>query len=96
VPTGKPPNKFALNEQYGDRAYAKRVIDETSIYWQKLVAGETKVDEKVISLVNGTLNNAHSIGQDKVHEIVDANEAHHKRAAHVDASVHQLAYVHEQ
>jgi nucleosome-remodeling factor subunit len=96
VPTGKPPNKFALNEQFADRAYAQRVIDETRKYWEKLASGETKVDEKVCSIANTTLNNRGTIKKDEAEKIVEANEQHQKEPAKLDATVHQVAYVRDQ
>ncbi|CAF1577336.1 unnamed protein product [Adineta ricciae] len=93
VPTGKPPNQFALNEQYGDRAYANRVIDETRKYWEKLASGETKVEEKVCAIANTTLNNRGTISKDDAEKIVEADEKHQKEPAKLDASIHQLSYV---
>ncbi|CAF1336175.1 unnamed protein product [Rotaria magnacalcarata] len=96
VPTGKPPNKFALDEKYGDRAYAKRVINETRTYWEKLASGETKVEEKVFSVANTTLNNHVTMKKDDAEKIVEADEKYHKEPAQVDSSVHQLAYVRDE
>jgi len=96
VPTGKPPNKFALNDQYADREYAQRVIDETQKYWAKLANGETKVEEKVCSIVNTTLNNAGTITKEDGEKIVEANEKHEKEPAKLDPSVHNLAYVQDE
>ncbi|CAF0717881.1 unnamed protein product [Adineta steineri] len=93
VPTGKPPNKFALNEQFADRAYAQRVIDETRKYWEKLASGETKVDEKVCSITNTTLNNRGTIKNEDAEKIIEADEKHHKEPAKLDTNVHQLSYV---
>jgi inorganic pyrophosphatase len=93
VPTGKPPNKFALNEQFADREYAQRVIAETRKYWEKLASGETKVDEKVCSIANTTLNNRGTIKKEDAEKIVEADEKHQSEPAKLDASVHQLAYV---
>ncbi|CAF3596677.1 unnamed protein product [Rotaria sordida] len=96
VPTGKPPNKFALNEKYGDRAYAQHVIGETRKYWEKLASGETKVDQKVCSIVNTTLNNRGTIKKEDAEKIVEADEKHQKEPAKLDSSVHQLAYVQDE
>jgi len=93
VPTGKPPNKFAMDEKYGDREFAKRVIGETRKYWEKLAAGETKVEEKVCSIANTTLNNRGTIKKGDADKIVEENEKHHAEAAKLDSSVHQLFYV---
>lgn len=93
IPAGKPQNKFALNEQYGNRQYAQRIINETRKYWEKLVNGETKVDEKDCSIVNTTLNNRSTIKKEDANHIVEADEKHHKEAAEVDPSVHHVAYV---
>ncbi|CAF0934041.1 unnamed protein product [Didymodactylos carnosus] len=92
VPTGKPPNVFALNEQFADKKYAMRVIEETRKYWEKLASGETKVPEKVCSIANTTLKNAGTVGKDEAEKIVNENEEH-KQPAKVDVSVHDLAYV---
>ena len=96
VPTGKPPNKFALNEQYGNREYAQRVIDETRKYWEKLASGETKVDEKVCSIANTTLNNKGTIRKQDAEQIVQAEEKHQKEPAKLDSSVHVLSYVRDE
>jgi inorganic pyrophosphatase len=93
VPTGKPPNRFALNEQFADRAYALRVINETRKYWEKLASGETKVDEKVCSITNTTLNNRGTIKKEDAEKIVEADEKHQNEPAKLDSTVHQLAYV---
>lgn len=96
VPTGKPPNKFALNEQYENRQYAQNVIDETRKYWGKLASGETKVDEKVCSIANTTLNNRSTIKREDADKIFEANEQHVKEQAKLDSSVHHVAYVQHQ
>lgn len=96
VPTGKPPNKFALNEQYANREYAQRVINETRKYWEKLASGETKVEEKVCSIVNTTLNNSGTIKKEDAEKIVEADEKHQKEPAKLDSTVQELAYVKDQ
>ncbi len=93
VPTGKPPNKFALNEQYADRQYAQRVINETRKYWEKLASGETKVEEKVCSIANTTLKNRGTISKEDAEKIVEADEKYQKEPAKLDSSVHLLSYV---
>lgn len=93
VPTGKPPNKFALNEKYGDRQYAQRVIEETRKYWEKLASGETKVEAKVCSIANTTLNNRGTINKEQADEIVQGDEQYNETPASLDSSVHLLAYV---
>eukprot|EP00455_Lapot_gusevi_P039927 TRINITY_DN4494_c0_g1_i1.p1 TRINITY_DN4494_c0_g1~~TRINITY_DN4494_c0_g1_i1.p1 ORF type:complete len:264 (-),score=47.93 TRINITY_DN4494_c0_g1_i1:135-926(-) len=40
IPDGKPPNQFALNEQFMNQAYACDVIEETHQSWKKLVSGQ--------------------------------------------------------
>jgi len=92
VPTGKPPNRFALYDQYGDRLYAQRVINETQKYWEKLANGETKVEEKVCSIANTTLQNRGTITKEDAEKIVEADEKH-QQPAKLDSSVHQLAYI---
>lgn len=93
VPTGKPPNKFALNEQYANRQYAQHVINETRKYWEKLAIGETKVEEKVCSIANTTLNNRGTISKDVAEKILDGDQPYEKEPAKLDTSVHHLAYV---
>jgi inorganic pyrophosphatase len=92
VPTGKPPNKFALDERYENREYAKGVINETQKYWEKLVNGETKIEEKACSLANTTLKNRGTITKDDADKIVEADEKY-QEPAKLDITVHQLAYV---
>ena len=85
-----------MDEQYGDRAFARRVIEETRKYWEKLASGETKVDAKVCSIVNTSLNNRGTISKEESEKIVEENEKHHKEPAKLDETVHQLAYVRDQ
>lgn len=40
IPDGKPPNKFALNEQFMDKAYTLKVIEECHHAWELLLSGE--------------------------------------------------------
>jgi inorganic pyrophosphatase len=96
VPTGKPPNKFALNEEFANREYAQRVINETRKYWEKLASGETKVDEKVCSIVNTTLKNRGTITKSEAEKIVESDEQYQEEPAKLDSTVHQLAYVKDQ
>lgn len=95
IPTGKPANKFAMDEKYGNRQFAKNVVEETSNYWQKLSRGEAKIDEKSISIVNGSLNNGKTLSNEDAEKVVDADEKHNEQAATVDSSVHQLVYVND-
>nr|CDS27386.1 inorganic pyrophosphatase [Hymenolepis microstoma] len=37
VPTGKPKNTFAFNEEYKDKAFALKIIEETHEQWKSLV-----------------------------------------------------------
>jgi hypothetical protein len=82
-----------MDEKYANRQYAERVIDETRQYWQKLVDGQTKVDDKVVSIANATLKNAATVNQDDVNVLVESSETYTERPADIDASVHQLVYV---
>jgi len=96
VPTGKPPNKFALNEQYADRDYAQRVINETRKYWEKLATGETKVEEKVCSVANTTLNNRGTISKEDADKIVEADEKYNEQPAKLNSTIHELSYVRDE
>jgi hypothetical protein len=69
------------------------VIEETRKYWEKLASGETKVDEKVCSIANTTLNNRGTIKKEDAEKIVEADEKYQKEPAKLDPSVHDLAYV---
>jgi len=40
IPDGKPPNVFALDEQFMDKKYAQEVIDECHHFWEQLISGE--------------------------------------------------------
>ena len=82
-----------MDEKYGNRQFAHRVIDETRGYWQKLSTGQSKADEKVISLVNATLNNGSTLAQADAEKILEADEKHVANPAAIDASVHQLFYI---
>ena len=82
-----------MNEQYGDRVFAKRVIEETRKYWEKLASGETKVEEKICSIVNTSLKNRGTIKKEEAERIVEENERHQPEAAKLDSSIHQLSYV---
>ncbi|CAF1324888.1 unnamed protein product [Rotaria sordida] len=96
VPTGKPPNKFALDGKYANREYALRVIHETRKYWEKLAIGETKVDEKVCSIANTTLNNRGTITKEDADQIVEANEKYQKEPVKLDLSIHNVSYVQDE
>ena len=85
-----------MNEQFANRAYALRVIDETRKYWEKLATGETKVDQKVCSIANTTLNNRGTIQKDEAEKIVEENEPHQKEPAKLDTGVHLLSYVRDE
>jgi inorganic pyrophosphatase len=39
VPDGKPENKFGLNEEFMDKAYANKVIEECHVAWEELISG---------------------------------------------------------
>ncbi|CAF2041837.1 unnamed protein product [Rotaria magnacalcarata] len=93
VPTGKPPNKFALNEQYANREFAQRVINETQKYWENLTNGQTKVDDKDCSIANATLNNDRTIKKEDGDKLVEGDEKYHTEPARFDSSVHHVAYV---
>lgn len=41
VPTGKPENKFGLDEKCMDEVYTRQVIDETHHHWEELKAGNS-------------------------------------------------------
>ena len=85
-----------MNEQYANREYAQRVIDETRKYWEKLANGETKVEEKVCSIANTTLKNRGTIKKDEADKIVEADEKYQKEPAKIDSTVHQLSYVQDE
>lgn len=40
IPDGKPPNQFALDEKFMDKAYATKVIEECHHFWELLISGE--------------------------------------------------------
>jgi hypothetical protein len=40
IPDGKPPNKFAYNNELKDKAFAMHVIDETHEFWQQLISNK--------------------------------------------------------
>jgi hypothetical protein len=42
IPDGKPPNEFALGEQFMNRAYALGVVHETHRAWARLVKGNAE------------------------------------------------------
>lgn len=44
IPDGKPPNEFALGEQFMNRAYALGVVHETHRAWARLVKGNAEED----------------------------------------------------
>lgn len=45
TPDGKPQNKFGLDDQCMDKAYTMGVIEETSVFYQKLISGERENDK---------------------------------------------------
>ncbi|KAK4645125.1 hypothetical protein QC761_311040 [Podospora bellae-mahoneyi] len=54
VPNGYPPNEYALEGKFMDKAYALKVVKECSEAWRRLVHG--KVEKGGISLHNTTLS----------------------------------------
>ena len=40
IPDGKPPNVFALQERFMDKAYTMEIIKECHHAWEELVSGE--------------------------------------------------------
>jgi inorganic pyrophosphatase len=40
IPDGKPPNVFALDEKFMDKAYSMKVIEERHHFWELLISGE--------------------------------------------------------
>lgn len=40
TPTGKKPNKFGMNEEYQNKEFAEKIIEETHNFWEKLISGE--------------------------------------------------------
>ena len=45
TPDGKPQNKFGLDDKCMDKEYTMGVIEETSMFYQKLVSGERENDK---------------------------------------------------
>ena len=72
------------------------MINETRKYWEKLASGETKVEEKVCSVANTTLNNRGTMGKEDADKIVEADEKYQEQPAKLDVSVHSLAYVQDE
>ena len=42
MPDGKPPNKFAFNGEFKNRAFAMALVDQTYKQWERLVKKETE------------------------------------------------------
>jgi inorganic pyrophosphatase len=40
IPDGKPPNRFALDEQFMNKEYATEIINECHHAWDQLVSGD--------------------------------------------------------
>jgi inorganic pyrophosphatase len=57
IPDGKPPNVFGLDEQFMDKAYATKVIEECHHAWEELMSGqkerhmENHTDHEIVDLV---------------------------------------------
>jgi len=63
VPAGKPLNQFALNEEFQNSEYAKKVINETHGFWQQLIAGKA---EHKLDITNTTVDgSAQKISQEE-------------------------------
>lgn len=64
IPDGKPPNTFALGEQFMDKAYAVKIIEETHHAWELLITGqkdrevEASGDKAVVDLVRNLSRNS--------------------------------------
>ena len=54
IPDGKPANAFAFDGQVRDRAYAMKIVEETSEAWKRLIEG--KVEKGKISCVTRCQN----------------------------------------
>lgn len=95
VPSGKPTNKFANDGRFGNAQYAKRIIDETNHFWQQMISGETKVDEKIISKANTTLKNQSTIEKRDADKIVELNPIHQKELGSCHPDANALHYIQE-
>jgi len=73
VPDGKPINRFGFNDQYQDKAFADKVINQTHGFWKAAMDGNT---DKKLSWQNTTISgSAGFLSQDDAKKIVDAQPA---------------------
>jgi len=68
MPDGKPANEFAFNGEPKNKEFAENIIAGTHESWKKLMAGTS--DAGGLNLNNTTLDNPHSLGQDKANELI--------------------------
>ena len=68
MPDGKPANEFAFNGEAKNKEFAENIIAGTHESWKKLMAGTS--DAGGLNLNNTTLDNPHSLGQDKANELI--------------------------
>lgn len=64
IPDGKPPNVFGLDEEFMDKAYTNKVIEECHEAWEELMSGqkerhlEDHSDHEVVDLVRNLSRNS--------------------------------------
>ncbi|KAG0229493.1 inorganic pyrophosphatase [Mortierella sp. GBAus27b] len=87
-PDGKPENKFAFGGKAQNKAYAHKIIDETSAAWKKLISKP----EEGIKVTNLTVDGSNKVSpeSDIIKSIPSASP---QPAAPIDESVDNIFYV---
>ena len=67
IPDGKPPNRFAFDDQFQSAELAHSVIDETHEQWKALVSGGTQSE---LAVTNVSLGNSATVAGDAAEGIV--------------------------
>jgi inorganic pyrophosphatase len=62
IPDGKPPNKFAFNNELKDKTFAINIIEECHKEWKDLISG--KISSK-ISIANTTIDSPQKISNEE-------------------------------
>ncbi|CAD6195430.1 unnamed protein product [Caenorhabditis auriculariae] len=77
IPAGKPANEFAFNGEFKNREYALKVIDETALFWQKLIKEATPE----LNTVSRVVEAAHQATDDAANVALASHPEHGAEAS---------------
>merc|ERR1711976_626618 len=73
MPDGKPPNEFAFNSEFKDRAFTEKLIDTLHHQWKSMITGETS--NAGMSKTCAVFECADKISNEEAKAIVDGDAA---------------------